>query len=171
MATAEKYHGSVFSGADAKGRFTLPVDMRRRVRAGSGDANNLFVAPTSDLSCIIGFGEDYITEMDQELQADVDAARVRGETVERHSRSKELVRDLERVTFDDGGRFALPPEMKEALEIGESVIFVGALKTFEIWQPDRFFATGQGSEFSRIKLRKAMEEWAAKPKAARGKAS
>lgn len=164
MSAADNYHGSGFSGVDGKQRFTLPVDLRRRVKAGSGDSNALFINMTPDLPCLTGFGEDYLDDMKAEIEAEVIAARARGETLSRHHRARNTVGDVERVTFDDGGRFSLPDEIKELMGIDDCLYFVGAIWTFEIWSPARYLESGLGSELSRLRCRKAMAEWDANPK-------
>lgn len=164
MSAADDYHGSGFSGVDSKLRFTLPVDLRRRVKAGSGDANTLFINMTPDLPCLTGFGEDHLADMKSEIVADVAAARARGEGLDRHRRAVDMVAGVERVTFDDGGRFSLPDEIRELMGIDDCLYFVGAIWTFEIWSPERFLAAGHGSEIARIRCRKAMAEWATNPK-------
>lgn len=164
MSAADNYHGSGFSGVDSKLRFTLPVDLRRRVKAGSADHNVLYINMLPDLTCFTGFGEDYLSEMKAEIVAEVDAARTHGKDMDRHRRAVSMVADVERVTFDDGGRFSLPDEVREIMGIDDMLWFVGAIWTFEIWSPQRYLDSGQGSEISRLRCRKAMAEWAANPK-------
>ena len=164
MSAADNYHGSGFSGIDGKQRFTLPVDLRRRVKAGSGDHNILYINMTPDLTCLTGFGEDHLSDMRGEIEAEVAAARTRGEALDRHRRAVDMVAGVERITFDDGGRFGLPDEIRELMGIDDCLWFVGAIWTFEIWAPTRYLESGQGTELSRLRCRKAMDEWAANPK-------
>ncbi|HEX7856580.1 MAG TPA: hypothetical protein VF503_23125 [Sphingobium sp.] len=164
MSAADNYHGSGFSGVDSKQRFTLPVDLRRRVKAGSGDHNTLYINLTPELTCLTGFGEDHLSDMKAEIEAEVSAARARGEALDRHRRAVDMVAGVERVTFDDGGRFGLPDEIRELMGIDDCLWFVGAIWTFEVWSPERYLASGQGTELSRIRCRKAMDEWAVNPK-------
>ncbi|MET0364250.1 MAG: division/cell wall cluster transcriptional repressor MraZ [Sphingobium sp.] len=164
MSAADNYHGSGFSGVDSKQRFTLPVDLRRRVKAGSGDHNTLFINMTPDLPCLTGFGEDYLSDMKAEIEAEVIAARARGEALDRHRRAVDMVAGVERVTFDDGGRFGLPDEIRELMEIDDCLWFVGAIWTFEIWSPSRYLASGFGTQLARLRCQKAMDEWASNPK-------
>jgi DNA-binding transcriptional regulator/RsmH inhibitor MraZ len=151
------------SAAD-KQRFTLPVDLRRRVKAGSGDHNVLFINLTPELTCLTGFGEDHLNNMRGEIEAEVIAARARGESLDRHRKAVEAVASVERITFDDGGRFSLPDEIRELMGVEDSLWFVGAIWTFEIWAPQRYLDSGQGTPLSQVRCRKAMEDWAANPK-------
>ncbi|MET0361471.1 MAG: division/cell wall cluster transcriptional repressor MraZ [Sphingobium sp.] len=164
MSAADNYHGSGFSGVDSKLRFTLPVDLRRRVKAGSADHNVLYINMTPDLTCLTGFGEDYLSDMKGQIEEEVAAARIHGQSIDRHQRAVDMVAGVERVTFDDGGRFSLPDEVRELMDIGDMLWFVGAIWTFEIWSPQRYLDSGQGSEISRMRCRKAMAEWDANPK-------
>ncbi len=164
MSAGDNYHGSGFSGVDSKMRFTLPVDLRRRVKAGSGDHNLLFINMLPDLTCLTGFGEDYLSDMKDEIEAEVVAARTLGTTIDRHRRAASTAGDVERITFDDGGRFSLPDEFREIMGIDDMLWFVGAIWTFEIWSPQRFLDSGQGSAISRLRCSKAMNDWAVNPK-------
>jgi MraZ protein len=164
VSAADNYHGSFFSGVDSKSRFTLPVDLRRRVKAGSADHNVLYINMTPDLSCLTGFGEDYLSDMKADIEAEVSSARSRGESLDRHRRAVDMVAGVERVTFDDGGRFSLPDEVRELMDIDDSLYFVGAIWTFELWSPERYLASGQGTQLSQLRCRKAMAEWAENPK-------
>jgi MraZ protein len=169
VSVADDYHGSGFSGVDSKLRFTLPVDLRRRVKAGSGDNNVLYINMTPDLPCLTGFGEDYLADMKAQIEAEVAAARQHGQNVDRHRRAVDMVAGVERVTFDDGGRFSLPDEVLELMGIDDCLYFVGAIWTFEIWSPQRYLDSGNGSEISRMRCRKAIAEWDANPKNPRRK--
>lgn len=162
MSAADNYHGSAFSGADSKGRFTLPVDLRRRVRAGSGDANLLLVNKTDDTPCILGFGEDHLNDIQQEIEDDAIAARNRGDAFNRQRRAAQMMGGVQRITFDDGGRFALPDGLKKMMGIESGLFFVGAIWTFEIWSPERYLESDYGSDYSRMLCRQEMEAWAAK---------
>ncbi len=42
------------------------------------------------------------------------------------------------VTLDTAGRILLPEDMAKAAEIADRVAVVGALKGYELWNPDRF---------------------------------
>lgn len=164
MSASDHYHGSAFSGVDSKLRFTLPVDLRRRVKAGSADQNLLFINMTPDLPCLTGFGEDYVAEMRAEIEAQVAAARALGNPVDRHRLARDMAAGIARITFDDGGRFSIPEEIAEMMGIDDCLFFVGAFWTFEVWAPERFLASDHGSEFERTRCRKLLEEWRANPK-------
>jgi len=164
VSATDNYHGSGFSGVDSKLRFTLPVDLRRRVKAGSDDQNLLFINMTPDLPCLTGFGEDHVAEMRAEIEAEVAAARALGQSIDRHRRARDMAAGIARITFDDGGRFSIPEEIAEMMGIDDCLFFVGAFWTFEIWSPQRFLESDHGSEFERMRCRKALAEWRANPK-------
>lgn len=164
MSVAGNYHGNGFSGVDSKGRFTLPVDLRRRVRAGSGDANQLLINLTSDRPCIVGFGGDYLAAIEQEIEEEAALARAQGQPFNKHQRAAQLTGSVQNVVFDDGGRFALPDPLKRMMGIENSLFFVGALWTFEIWSPERFVTSDYGSDYMRLLCQQEMDDWAANPK-------
>jgi DNA-binding transcriptional regulator/RsmH inhibitor MraZ len=163
VSAAEDYKGIGFCGVDSKLRFTLPVDLRHRVRAGSGD-NSLYVNLQGGTPYLTGFGKDYLDDIKAEIEADRAAARQRGEPFDLHARARESVAGVESITFDDGGRFALPDDIKSLMGITDCLFFIGAIWTFEVWSPERYLESGQGSEILQARCRAALAEWAANPK-------
>lgn len=163
MSATDDYRGIGFSGVDSKWRFTLPVDLRRRVKSGSGE-NVLFINMAADTPYLTGFAQDYLTDLRERIIADEQAARQRGEAFDRHRRAVESVSGVESVTFDEGGRFSLPDDVKELMDIGDCLFFVGAIWSFEIWSPARFLESSHGTELNRRRCRKFMDDWAANPK-------
>jgi MraZ protein len=163
VSAAEDYKGIGFCGVDSKLRFTLPVDLRHRVRAGSGD-NTLYVNLQNQTPYLTGFGKDFLDDIKAEIEADRQAARQRGEAFDLHARARESVAGVESITFDDGGRFALPDDVKRLMGITDCLFFVGAIWTFEVWSPQRFLDSGQGSEILHARCRAALAEWETNPK-------
>jgi MraZ protein len=74
------------------------------------------------------------------------------------------VAGVESITFDDGGRFALPDDVKRLMGITDCLFFVGAIWTFEVWSPQRFLDSGQGSEILHARCCAALAEWETNPK-------
>ena len=50
------------------------------------------------------------------------------------------------MKLDKVGRLCLPEELAKVAAIKQEAVLVGRLNKFEIWSPDRFEETNQGSE-------------------------
>lgn len=169
MVAARDYRGIYYAGADSKSRFTLPVELRHRVKAGNGGENYLHLSLDGDKPYLLAFAEDYFVSAKAEIDAMAEAARARGEPFDRHRASKKLSAHLETVTFDEGGRFAIPEDIRELMGLGNELAFVGATDTFEIWSVDRFKAESEEASTLQIgRCEKFQREYAAKS-AGRGK--
>ena len=46
--------------------------------------------------------------------------------------------DSYKINIDDGGRITIPDELIEHANLSSEVVFVGAGKTFQIWDPNKF---------------------------------
>jgi DNA-binding transcriptional regulator/RsmH inhibitor MraZ len=163
VSIVDDYRGISFSGVDGKDRFTLPADLRHRVRAGS-NGNILHLHLADDCPYMLGFGSDYLNEKKEEISDDMRAARALGNAFDRHALGRIHGADVEDVTFDDGGRFGLPEDIRQIMGITDCLFFVGAIWSFEIWAPQRFLEAGQGSELSRMRCRRFLEQWEQNPK-------
>ena len=161
--SGEDYKGSAFCGVDAKQRFTLPVEFRHRVREGS-NGNSLCLHMGDERPYLLGFGEDYVQEIKAEITADGQAARARGEAFDRLEHGRINAGDIETVTFDDGGRFALPDDIRNEMGIADCLFFIGNIWAFEVWAPQIFLDSGQGSRMSRMRCRSELDKWLASPK-------
>ena len=153
--------GIIFSGngicvADAKGRFALPLDMRKAVKASSGETK-LCLTLHGELPCAIGFGlshkqwlEDQVVEMER-------SAREKGADFDAEAEREARFADLEDLNFDDGGRFFIPQDIKDMLGITDAVVFVGASRHIQMWDPRALLA----SEGRSPRVRHAVERFLA----------
>ncbi len=169
MVAARDYRGIYYSGADAKSRFTLPAELRHRVKAGNDGENYLHLSLDGDKPYLLAFAEDYFASAKAEIDAMAEAARARGEAFDRHRASKKLAAHTETVTFDDGGRFAIPDDIRQAMGMGDELVFVGATDTFEIWSTERFKAESEDANAIQIARCEAFQREYAAKSAGRGK--
>ena len=123
MSDVILYSGNAFSVADGKGRFVLPLEMRKLVRQASGDENRLCLSVHMDNGCATGFGLshkrflfDEVAELERLAR---EANRPFNGDLERENR----LGTIEDVNFDDGGRFFLHPDIKE--EAGITAVTLG----------------------------------------------
>lgn len=169
MVAARDYRGIYYGGADSKARFTLPADLRHRVKAGNGGENYLHLSLDGDKPYLLAFAEDYFISAKAEIDALAEVARARGESFDRHRAAKKLAAHTETVTFDDGGRFAIPEDIRQAMGLGDELVFIGATDTFEIWSAERFKAESEDANAIQVARCEAFQRDYAAKSAGRGK--
>jgi MraZ protein len=155
------YSGNAFSVADGKGRFVLPLEMRRQVKLGSGGENRLCLSVHMDNGCATGFGLSHklflfeeVNELEREARA---ANRPFNGDLERENR----LGTIEDVNFDEGGRFFLHPDIKEEAGITDVVFFYGVGRYFQIWKPEALVESPDRPALIRNKVRRWLEQRAA----------
>lgn len=135
--------GVIFSGhgictADGKGRYALPLDMRKAVKASSRDAQKLCLTLHPEHDCAIGFGLSHKEWLENQILADAQAARERGEAFDDEAAREKYFPDLEDLNFDDGGRFFMPDDIKAMMGIRDAVLFVGTGRHIQMWAPEKY---------------------------------
>ncbi|MET0370329.1 MAG: division/cell wall cluster transcriptional repressor MraZ [Sphingobium sp.] len=158
MSDVILYSGNAFSVADGKGRFVLPLDMRKQVKLSSGGDTTLCVSVHGENPCAIGFGESHRQHMfrdaeDQELQA-----RAAGRPFKMDPLNEVQLGAIELVNFDDGGRFALPADFRHEYGIGDAVFFYGVGRYFQMWKPETLLDSKERPELIRNKVRRWLDE-------------
>tara|TARA_B110001454_G_C12703314_1_gene427503 strand:- start:1022 stop:1519 length:498 start_codon:yes stop_codon:yes gene_type:complete len=135
--------GVIFSGhgictADGKGRFALPLGMRKDVKHSSRDANKLFISLHHDQDCALGYGIAQKEWLEAEILADQQAARGRGEPFDVEATRSHYFPGLDELNFDDGGRFFMPDDIKDMLGFGDAIVFVGNGRNIQMWAPQKY---------------------------------
>jgi DNA-binding transcriptional regulator/RsmH inhibitor MraZ len=92
------------------------------------------------------------------------AARDHGAAFDRLEEGRLNFADLEKVTFDDGGRFALDDVVKDVMGITDCLFFVGNGWAFEVWAPEAFLASDIGSRMGKIRCKSLLDQYRANPK-------
>lgn len=151
--------GIIFSGhglctVDGKGRFALPLDMRKAVKASSGE-NKICLTLHPNLPCAVGFGLSHKQWLENEVVEEQRAARERGERYDAEAAREERFADLEDLNFDDGGRFFVPPDIKEMMGITDALVFIGIGRHIQMWNPHTLLA----SEGRSRRVRNAVEQF------------
>jgi len=176
------YSGNGICIADSKGRFALPLDMRKALKASSGlngadkaedgdkpksksSGTRLCITIHGDLPCAIGFGlshkqwlEDQVVEMER-------SAREKGAAFNAEAEREARFADLEDLNVDDGGRFVVPGDIKDMMGITDTIVFVGTSRHIQMWNPEALLA----SEGRSPRVRHAVEKFLAERKAGAGK--
>lgn len=161
--------GIIFSGngicvADGKGRFALPLEMRKAVKSSSGE-NKLCLTIHNQLPCAIGFGLSHKQWLEEQVVEMERAAREKGADFDAEAEREARFADMEDLNFDDGGRFFMPPDIKDMMGITDTVVFVGASRHIQMWDPQALLA----SEGRSPRVRHAVERFLAERAAGGGK--
>ena len=141
------YSGNAFSVADGKGRFVLPLEMRKLVAQASGGQNRLCLSVHFDNGCATGFGLSHKQFLFDEV-----------EKLERQA--YEAGRDFN-ADLDDGGRFFLHPDIKEEAGSTDAVFFYGVGRYFQIWKPEALVESPDRPALIRNKVRRWLDQRAA----------
>lgn len=134
MAESIIYSGNAISVADSKGRFALPLEMRKLVRQSSG-ANSLYLSVDFDMRFAIGYGLSHRDYLDAKIEEKERIALGRGDDFDIDHERELLFADLKEVNFDDGGRFFLPDDIRAMLSIEDALVFIGVGRHMQIWEP------------------------------------
>jgi MraZ protein len=130
------YAGSGVSGVDAKGRTTIPAELRDSVQQSSG-ANSVCISRHSSLPCLIGFGGAERLKLRADIETQWQSAVNRGEQFDRELAGV-LASSIFETAFEASGRFVLSPMLKHFGKIEDRAFFFGATTHFMLWNPDVF---------------------------------
>ncbi|MBL0923680.1 MAG: hypothetical protein IBJ12_04330 [Sphingomonadaceae bacterium] len=130
------YAGSGVSGVDAKGRTTIPSELRDSVQQSSG-ANNVCISRHSNLPCLIGFGGAERLKLRADIEAQWQSAVNRGVEFDRELAGVSASSIFE-TAFEASGRFVLSPMLRHFGKIEDRAFFFGATTHFMLWNPDVF---------------------------------
>lgn len=157
MSDAILYSGNAFSVADGKGRFVLPLEMRKLVKQASGGENRLCLSVHPTNGCATGFGLSHkqflFDQVDDLERRALDAGRDFDGDFERELR----LGTIEDVNFDDGGRFFLHPDIKEEAGITDVIFFYGVGRYFQMWKPETLIASDGRPPLIRNKVRRWLD--------------
>lgn len=137
------FTGSVTHKLDAKGRVSLPSGFREVLRAASAAASR--PADALDEFMLIPAWDDEQTHLAMTLPGHEQLVRTLGEadfdTPEEEAMTRlRYIGLARRLAVEDGGRFVLAKDLREALGLSDAVHFVGDGGTFQIWEPGAFAA-------------------------------
>lgn len=141
MSGLPLFSGHAFSIADSKGRFVLPLEMRKLVKSSSDNENRLCVSIHEPHGCATGFGLSYKQKLEDDITAKAEAAMKNSVFFDDDAAREQAFASIEEVNFDDGGRFFLPPGIKQFCGIGDAILFVGVSRYLQLWDPARYDAS------------------------------
>jgi len=125
------FKGSYTSTLDGKGRVAVPAKLRRNSAAGSADR---FVVTLGLDGCLFLFPPDQwdrVVERLEEIPFTQSDAKFFTRT---------LMANAEDVELDRQSRIRLPQNLIDKIGLEKEVLFVGALRRIEIWNPGTYEA-------------------------------
>lgn len=148
MELSAFFHGRFVNAVDAKGRVSLPADMRetiaaraRRIAQSTGEHvsdRHLYVALHPDLPCLRGFDTGFLPELFAKARRRVAELPAAEQEAALETIQADTFADLEKTAFDDPGRMVLPPHSRRLAGIDGQALFVGAGESFQVWAPARY---------------------------------
>jgi MraZ protein len=124
------FMGTHTNRVDAKGRVSIPAPFRAVLRAGAVDGPvQVVLRPSHKFPCIEGWSAAGFDE----LLASLD--RLATYSDDHEDLAAALAGSAQLLESDKEGRISLPPTMAAHAGIGDVLSFVGAAKSFRIWEP------------------------------------
>jgi MraZ protein len=130
------YAGSGVSSLDAKGRTTIPAELRDTVQQ-SSEANIVCLSRHATLPCLIGFGRAERQKLRVDIEAQWQAALTRGAEFDRETAGVSASSIFE-TAFEASGRFVLQPMLRHFGRLDDRAFFFGTVTHFQLWNPDVF---------------------------------
>ncbi len=140
MTGAFAYSGSAISAIDDKGRLSIPAFLRKDLIVSSG-GRTICVGLHEQWDCLVACGLSRKADMLSEIQAEWEAAVVRGEKFDRKAEGARRFSSLKDVSFDASGRFQLPPELEAVSGFKGQVYCLGTGVDFCLWDPQALLET------------------------------
>jgi len=142
------FHGRALNAVDAKGRVSLPADMRevvgaraREIARTSGEHvsdRHVYLAAHPDLPCLRGFDMGFLPELFAKARRAVSELPAAEQEQALEMAQLDLFAELEKAAFDDPGRLVIPPQARRLGGIGSQALFLGAGETFQVWDPQTY---------------------------------
>lgn len=136
MSALVVYAGSGLSTIDAKGRVTIPAELRDTVSESSGE-NIVCISRHPTLPCLVGYGRAERQKLRADIEAQWQAAVQRGGEFDRESAGV-VASSIFETAFEASGRFVLQPMLRHFGKLGDRAFFFGATTHFMLWNPDVF---------------------------------
>jgi MraZ protein len=156
-----QYSGQDFSLLRDKGRFVLPAQFRKIVKA-SSDNRPIFCIDTHHRwPCLIGFGLSRVQTFEGLLEREQRDAERKADEFDWELRVTQL-NSFSRVPFDDSGRFVLPAFLAELCHIEDQIFVQGGGAVVQLWSPAKLAEMGAGWENPQAACRQLAAEALAK---------
>ena len=127
----QPFVSTVVNKLDAKGRVSVPAPFRQILA--QQNLKGFYCFPSFVAPALEAFGETLLNEF-QERLGNVDPLF----SEDYDAQAQAVVGESQFLNFDDEGRVRLPDDLIAHAGIGERVLFVGMVKKFQLWEPERF---------------------------------
>jgi len=129
------FSGSALSAVDARGAMSLPPFVRGVIERRTDGRAVTFGVHEAD-PCLTAYDRGY----EHDLHAELERRRLRDAVAgtkadTHHARARRAFGLAEDADFDGAGRIMLPAMLRALGKIEDLALFVGAGRTFEIWNP------------------------------------
>ncbi len=138
---ARFFIGSATHKLDGKGRVSLPSDFRDVLRA-QESADEFILVPAEPAGEFhLAFSRAGHERLIQRL-----GAMSYPSPAHKRAARRRFIAEAKPISVEEGGRFVLPRELREALGLEGAAQFVGDGETFQIWHPERYAAVETAAE-------------------------
>ncbi|WP_169542470.1 division/cell wall cluster transcriptional repressor MraZ [Sphingomonas baiyangensis] len=157
MADRDLFQGFTLQAVDAKGRVSIPADLRTVLEHNNGGPENrlALIGRDSALGCLVGYDTAWARERNERLNALTRIAEEEGRAIDLAARRRD--NRVERVAYDPSGRIVLPAYERDKAGIANWAFFAGDGDQFQIWAPARLLADTAGDEDLQDRCRYAMK--------------
>jgi len=137
---------------DGKGRVSIPASFRAVLEA-EGAGNTVYLTWNRDEGAIEGFGERYM----QDIENRIDALPII--SPQRRAFETRYFANTVSLPIDSDGRIILPAELRRQAGIDGQVVFAGLGKRFHVWEPSAYdaFAAAQDEAAAGLALNRPGE--------------
>jgi MraZ protein len=139
LAQRELFEGFALQAVDLKGRVAIPADLRAAVERNS-ELRQIVVGRHPFDPCLsahdVAWSKEKYDRIDRVEQLAIDAGRPIDPRAKRRAFGI-----VEKVPFDDSGRFVIPPFFRQKAEVANWAFFNGSGETFDIWSPQVLMRT------------------------------
>jgi MraZ protein len=123
------FRGRSAAKLDAKGRLRIPGKFREVLQT-HHKTNALIISQYGE--CLVAYPPEKWDEMEAK------ALHLSQVHPEHRSFVRRFISGAERCDFDNQGRILIPPLLREDAKLNQTVIIVGMLVNFEIWDKDTY---------------------------------
>jgi MraZ protein len=137
------FSSNVKNRIDGKGRVSIPAAFRK-VLEQEPTPGVVLIPGMGGQPCIDGMGQSRLEQIAESLD---------GEPLDpvAYALQVSLIGEARQLQLDDTGRIVLSPDLREMADLhGDTALFVGLGKTFQIWNPDAYEA--RRAELKKIAL-------------------
>ena len=115
---------------DSKGRVSIPAPFRAALRGADAAVASVVLRPSHAHPCV----ECWPVEQFRQLATPLEGLDIFSD--EHEDLAASVYADAYPVDSDREGRIVLPAKLVAHANLGESMVFMGLGRTFQIWEPD-----------------------------------